>query len=303
VGWFLIRGLNGAAGAMSLIPLETYVNRDSPSQHRARNFGFYAFSVALGLALGNLMGLQLLPFAGHLAFVLGGTITCLAGVLALCCLPHSLTQAEARQEAQPLHFRRNFLSFGSAYGQGFLEGGMFAFLALYLISMRLSTDEISWITSGIILGIIVFQVPVTWLGDRLGRANVLLSCYAVVIVSLFCLPFCGPSGWLSLWLFLAGACSASFYPLGLALLGERTPPAVLARANAWFLAINCIGSLSGPALVGVAMDQFGNLAMFAVGQAVVVLLLVVGVTLWLRSRDQEPLAASIGTEMSEKQAA
>src|SRR5262245_29663350 len=56
-GWFVARFLNGAAGAMSLIPLETCVNRDSPPEQRSRNFGCYAIAVALGTALGNLAGL------------------------------------------------------------------------------------------------------------------------------------------------------------------------------------------------------------------------------------------------------
>src|SRR5205823_819460 len=58
-GWFLLRLLNGFAGAMSLIPMETLVNRESPPEQRGRNFGFYAFAVALGWALGNLVGLQM----------------------------------------------------------------------------------------------------------------------------------------------------------------------------------------------------------------------------------------------------
>src|SRR5262249_23469000 len=102
-------------------------------------------------------------------------------------------------------------------------------------------------------------------------------------LSLACLPFCGPSAWLCVWLLLAGACSASFYPLGLAILGERLPSSQLAQANAWFLAINCAGSLMGPALCGAAMDQFGDEALFVTGEVAVVRVLVSwGVPRWRR---------------------
>src|SRR5947199_3691437 len=41
------------AGALSLIPMETYVNRDLPARHRARNFGLYAVALTVGWSLGN----------------------------------------------------------------------------------------------------------------------------------------------------------------------------------------------------------------------------------------------------------
>ena len=47
-GWFVLRLLNGIGGAMSLIPLETYVNRHSPAEQRSRNFGLYAVAIAAG---------------------------------------------------------------------------------------------------------------------------------------------------------------------------------------------------------------------------------------------------------------
>jgi MFS family permease len=95
------------------------------------------------------------------------------------------------------------------------------------------------------------------------------------------LPFCGDSVWLVLWLFLVGACSGAFYPLGLTLLGERVPRSGLARANAWYLAINCIGSLMGPDIMGEVMDQCGMPALFLVGLAAVVLVPVVWIALAL----------------------
>ena len=62
-GWFVLRLLNGLAGAMSLIPMETLINRHAPPEHRARDFGYYAFTVALGIALGTLIGVPLYPVA------------------------------------------------------------------------------------------------------------------------------------------------------------------------------------------------------------------------------------------------
>src|SRR5439155_3654615 len=86
----------------------------------------------------------------------------------------------------------------------------------------------------------------------------------------------GPAG-LGATLFVVGACCAALYPLGLAVLGERVPPSAMGRANAWYLASNCAGSLIGPVLTGAAMDWFGRRALFA--SAATAVIVVVG--LWL----------------------
>jgi MFS family permease len=279
-GWHLLRLLNGFAAAMSLIPVETLVNHNAAPDKRARDFGFYAFSIALGMALGNLVGMHMVPSAPRLAFLQGGLLGLAAGVILLGWLPHCPVKQEERHERTPLAFRRNFLSYGSAWSQGFLEGGMVALLPVYLmLALRLSSGEAGWLIGGVMLGVIGFQVPVAWLADRLGRTNVLLGCYAVSALGMAVGPFCFSAWTLTPWLFLVGACSGAFYPLGLATLGERTPPAGLARANAWYLAINCVGSLIGPTCTGRIMDWFGPRAMFAAGEFAVVVVVAAWVVL------------------------
>ncbi len=120
--------------------------------------------------------------------------------------------------------------------------------------------------AALFLGVILFQTPSAWLADRFGRMRVLAAFHAILLFGLGCLPFCtGPLA-VGSWLFVVGGSCAALYPLGLALLGERTPAPALARANAWYLACNCVGSLTGPVLIGAAIDFFqSEAALFAVG--------------------------------------
>jgi MFS family permease len=291
LGWHTLRLLNGFAGALSLIPLETRVNHNATPEQRAQHFGFYAFAIALGIALGTLAGMQLYPFAPYLAFVLGGVAAAVAGVLVLGWLPQSHVAEEMRHSRTPLQFRRHFLSFGSAWAQGFLEGGMVSLVPIYLLSIGLSEAGVSWLMSGIMLGVILFQVPVAWLADRLGRTPVLAGCFVVAAIGLAITPFCASVGWLTVGLFSVGACSGAFYPLGLAILGERLPDRSLARANAWYLAINCVGSLTGPVLIGAAMDGFGKRALFAAGEAAVLLVFGSWIVLALTARRDKQVVA------------
>ncbi len=273
-GWFALRGLNGMMAALSLIPLETYVNRRSPEDRRATNFGCYAFCIALGMAAGEVVALQMAPSRPRLAFLFAGASALVGAVVVALWKPVFPESTEDTAERTPIRLGRDFLAFGSGWVQGFLEGGMVALLSIYLLAVGLSNETASWLMGGLMIGIILAQVPVAWLADRLGRLLVLAGCNAVALVGIGCLLWTGGVAWLAFWLFVVGACSGAFYPLGLALLGERTPPAGISRAGAWFLAINCLGSLTGPVVAGAMMDWLGRNAMFVAGGGAIGVLFV-----------------------------
>lgn len=283
-GWFLVRGLNGIAGALSLIPLETYVNHTSAPHRRAQNFGYYAFCIALGMGLGTLVGTQMYALLPRTAFLIGGVAAILGGVVVLGWRPELAHALEELSTPMPVKVARNFLSFGSAWSQGFLEGGMVALLPVYLLAAGFSEDGMSWLMSGLMIGVILAQVPVAWLADKLGRTLILAGCHVVALGGIGLLMIPAGTAWLGFWLFAVGACSGAFYPLGLALLGERVPSKGLPRATAWYLAINCLGSLMGPMIAGAAMDHFGRHVLFLTGGAAVLLVLGTWIVLEIRHR-------------------
>jgi MFS family permease len=269
--WFVLRLAGGVGSAMSLIPMETRVNRNAPPERRARDFGWYAFSVATGIGLGTVCGLPLYPVAPRLAFGLGGIVTFLAAVLAHFMLPPEATTAETRAGGAGLGLWRQRFPLGTAWAQGFLEGGCITFLSIYLLGLGHDEAAVSGLMGVLFLGVVLIQVPVACLADRLGRLRVVLGCHLVLLASLAWLPFCVHALPLAAWLFVVGASCAALYPLGLALLGERVPAGAMAQANAWYLASNCAGSLSGPLVIGLSIDRFGPRALFAAAAAAVVL--------------------------------
>jgi MFS family permease len=285
VAWHSIRFLGGVGTALSLIPMETLVNRNAAPQRRARDFGFYAVCVAGGIALGSVAGLAVYPAAPRLAFAAGGLVTLLAVPLAALAVPSRHHHSEERS-ARDVPWRAGLLSLGTAWAQGFLEGGTITFLSLYLLTLGFSEAGVSGLMGALFAGVVLAQLPVACVADRFGRRRVLLVCHGVVLAGLACVPWLRAALPLASWLFALGACCGALYPLGLALLGERVPPSALARANAWYLAWNCAGSLSGPVLMGLAIDAGGIRAQFAVGTAAVVLVLVLGTVADRKARRQ-----------------
>jgi MFS family permease len=303
VGWFVLRLLNGGASALSLIPLETLVSRDARPEERARNFAFYGVALTLGGALGMWVALNLYEWGPMPAFYLGSATPVLGGVAVLAWLRDTPSVAPEPAVQVPLRWRRHFLSFGTAWSQGFLEGVLIAFLALYLVRVRGLTHDVAGDLMGITTaGIILFQVPVSWLADRLGRVLVLLGCYAVVIATQALAPVLPATLPLACGLFAFGACAGAMYPLGLALLGDGLPDSALARTYSWYLAMECVGSLMGPPVVGTALDRWGWDSMFIIDVSAVGLILVTWLALRCASRTQ-PGAASAASAGSPRRVA
>ncbi len=307
VVWCLLRFLNGCAGAMCLIPLETLVSQSSEPSQRTRNFGFYAVALTLGGALGIGAGLHVYPHAPLLVFVLGGALPCVAAFL-LARSPHlAAPVAQPPRDRSPFDGPRHLLSYGTAWSQGFLEGGMLAFLSLYLVSLGLSHEHAGTQMGVTMVGVILFQVPVAWLADRWGSRNTLLACYACVIACLFAMPWlhAEPAWLLALGLFLFGACSGAMYPLGLALLGEGLPDNQLPHAYGRYMALECVGSMMGAAIMGWTRDLAGEASMFPVGLLAVLAVVLAWCAIQLRRGlfVVAPLAATDQTESEQRRAA
>jgi MFS family permease len=285
--WHALRLLNGWAGAMSLIPLETIVSRDSPPSHKTQNFGYFGLALTIGAAIGMGLGLHVYRPSEMVAFYLGGSVPILVGIFVYPALWSYSRRRETPDLPLPLGWSRNFLSYGTAWCQGFLEGGMLAFLTLFLVARGFSQDDAGLLMGVATVGVILFQVPVTWLADHWGRTLLLLGCYGVVTGTLVLIPNLTNPVPIALALFCFGGCAGAMYPLGLALLGDQMPEACLARAYAWYLAVECVGSQLGAAAMGKARDAWGDSSMFAVGLAAVLLVL----TLWgmLRFKQRRPV--------------
>jgi MFS family permease len=288
--WLLLRLTAGVATACCLVPMETAVGRNAAPGRRARDFGWYAFSVALGVGLGPVVGLPLYAHAPRLAFAVAGLVALLASGLAARGVPAHEDEAPTAPAGAGWSWGPAvLLALASAWAQGFLEGGMLTFLSPYLLALGHDELAVSALLGALFLGVVLAQLPCAWLADRLGGTYVLLGCHAVVLGGVSLLPWLLRPLGLGAGLFAVGACCAALYPLGLTLLSERVSAAALARANAWYLACNCAGSLAGPWLTGLAIDRWGWPGLFT--SAVVPVVLAVGLWAALRARPAAPALA------------
>jgi MFS family permease len=272
-GWFVLRLLQGAGGALSIIPLEAILSSVSSPTQRARNFAFYGVTITLAAAGGLVAALHIYQPGSHLPFLLAGASALGATVGVLAFVPAAGAAPEVPGLPLPV-LRQNYVAFGTAFVQGFVEGGLITFLPLYLVSRGLPQQTVGNLVGATVAGVILFQVPVGWLADRLGKRPVLLLCYTGLAFGLVAVPLCG-TGWpLGLFLFLMGGCSGSLFPVSVAMLGDRLTGHPLARGIAAYMTLDCMGSVLGPACMGEAQTWVGGAGIFMVGHGAVALMLL-----------------------------
>ena len=108
----------------------------------------------------------------------------------------------------------------------------------------------------------MLQLPLGWLADHMHRHKLLLSCLIMTTVGFLILPkVVSQSVGGPLFAFALGGVEGMIYALGLILLGQKFRGADLAAASVLYTGMWGVGTMLGPAIIGVGMDVFGDSAM------------------------------------------
>lgn len=257
VAWFVLRVVMGAATTGLFLAGETWINQVAIEASRGRVMALYTTVLALTFAIGPLL-ITLTGTQGLLPFAVGTIIIFLAGG------PLILTGNIQPAMTEAANF--NVFSFirlaptlcAAVFLFSFTEMAVLPLLPIYALEFGLSVNLAAVTLTAVAAGNIFLQYPVGWLADRMDRFILLVFCAAGGLIGAAALPFVINEPKL-LWpsLFLWGGVFASVYTVALTLLGERYKGADLVTANASFGVLWGLGSLTGPTLGGVAMDQMG----------------------------------------------
>ncbi|MEX0759395.1 MAG: MFS transporter, partial [Tistlia sp.] len=172
----------------------------------------------------------------------------------------------------------------AALAAGFAEFASFSLLPIFGVRNGLDEPSALLLLTVFLVGGILLQLPLGWLGDRWSRRPALALAGLVGVASAVALGLFGGSPLAAgVLCFLLGGAVLAFYNLGLALLGERFETQELAVANAAFIMVYSAGSLAGPAVGGVATELSASWGL--PGTLAAICTLVVLMALWRAHRD------------------
>ncbi|MFV3372081.1 MFS transporter [Pseudomonas sp. NY15435] len=247
----------GVGMGIAIILGEAWVNELCGEKNRGTIVALYATSFTafqlLGPTLVALLGAQtpwvvLLVSAGHL--------------IALATVALAMPEEGIHEHVEePRSFSlAGFLKVAPALCMGvlffsFFDSVVLSLFPVYASSHGYAVGIAAFMATVILLGDMIFQMPLGWLSDRLDRSSLHLLCGVGAMLIGLALPWLISQPSL-LWpaLMLLGAVAGGVYTLALVLIGQRFRGRDLVTANAAAGMLWGVGSLLGPLLSGSLMD-------------------------------------------------
>jgi MFS family permease len=255
--WCAIRLAIGCVGVVHWIASETWINLLARDDNRSRVMAVYATVMAGGFVGGPLL-LSVTGIEGWVPFaaVAGASLFALVPVLLIRSAPPAL--------GGELHLdlfrvvRAVPLVMAAALVAGFVDASLFSLIPIYQVRAG-HPEQLAVLSLSVFMaGNLALQYPLGWIADHTSRRHAAIATAAIIVLGSVAyplmLPALGPSFWLMM--FVWGGVSWGMYTLGLALLGERFQPAQLAAANAAFVMMYEVGSITGPVASGAALDRW-----------------------------------------------
>lgn len=253
--WFILRGLTGAAINGLFVASETWINVVAEERNRGRVLALYGTVLSGSFALGPLV-IAVTGTEGWPPFL------AVAGLIVVAGLP----LARSGQISPMIKGRASFgvIAFfwlaptltAAVFLSSFKEMSMSALLPVFGVRSGLSEGSAAALLTAGYCGALLAQFPIGWCADRMNRYRLLIILLAIALIGACALPSIIAQGGVTMWLGVAVVIglSSGLYVVAMTLVGQRFRGADLVAANSAFGVLWGLGSLTGPALSGVAMD-------------------------------------------------
>ena len=272
--WLVLRMVNGFCIAGLTAAIESWLNTKSSNETRGRVLSFYMVTFFLATALGQTL-VNLADVGEPDLFMLAASLTMLA------LIPVAMTRlAEPNlSDSRVLHVRALFaasrVGVVGAGVAGLMVGSFYALGVVFATRIGLNVSEAALFMSVVVLGGLLFQIPIGILADRYDRRFVMSGVLMGVGIA-----------WGTLAGFIAaelpflllltvgvafGAAMSSVYPLCVAQTFDRLERRYYVAASGRLLMVYSIGATVGPLLASALMSIFGPLSFFLFEATVAVL--------------------------------
>lgn len=279
--WALWRFVAGIGCALIWVVVESALLCSGTIRNRGQLLAAYMIVYYLGTVAGQLM---VSKFSTEFMHVLPWV----TGLVVVAILPLVFTQITAKgeeEEAAPgrmwsmLRRRSARLGINGCIISGILLGSLYGLMPLYLSHQGMSDATVGYWMALLVSSGIVGQWPVGKLADRYGRLLVLRVQVFVVILGAIAML---SNAAMAPALFILGGAGFTLYPVAMSWACEKVAHHELVAMNQALLLSYTIGSLLGPALTSMLMQNYSDRILFVMIAAVAFIYLV----MLLRKADQ-----------------
>lgn len=258
--WLGLRVLYGLALVSLYMVIESWLNAQAPSDKRGQVFALYMVVNLGALAAAQ----QLLNLASPGEFIL---FALAAMLISAALMPITLTRQAQPSVPDTLHSNLRQLlgiaplAIAAAGLSGLALGAFWGMAPVYASLSGFEASGVGLLMSSAILGGALLQWPIGHYSDRHDRRLVLLWVVALAALLALLMSLL-PAGPLLLGaIFLFGGLSFAIYPIAVAQLIDQLHRDEILAGSSSLLMVNGIGSVCGPLLAGLLMQQLGARAL------------------------------------------
>ena len=252
--WFALRFLMGVAVVVPFLISEIWINQIATPQNRGRLLGIYAACISAGFGTGPLL-MQVTGVEGWTPFICAAALVALAmGAISLARDDRPYLDPHGHKSPLP-YIKASPVAIMAGLMYGAIETGIFGLLPVYGVRSGFSVTMAATQLTVIAAGNILLQYPVGWLADKTEPRRVLMLCAVVGVLGGVLLPSLKDSVFMWPLLFIWGGTITGMYTVSLTMLGQTYTGLALASANAALILAYNLGAMSGPPLLGQAMDM------------------------------------------------
>ena len=246
------------------ITAESWLNNSVDNEKRGQALSLYMIVQMVGivsaqgvLALGNPNGYSLFIIISILVSISFAPILL------------SISPAPAFERTKLMTLSRLFTSSPLACVGMFLLGGVFSaqfgMSAVFGAQIGLSLSQISLFVASFYIGAMIFQYPIGWVSDKMDRRLLILLISAASATGSASAYFAGGYFFAVVFAaFLVGGLTNPLYSLLIAHANDFIEYEDMASAAAGLLFVNGVGAVSGPIIIGYAMNAFGPEIFFVI---------------------------------------
>ena len=262
--WSVGRVVIGFCYCGVYITAESWLNNSVDNEKRGQALSLYMIVQMVGivsaqgvLALGNPNGYSLFIIISILVSISFAPILL------------SISPAPAFERTKLMTLSRLFTSSPLACVGMFLLGGVFSaqfgMSAVFGAQIGLSLSQISLFVASFYIGAMIFQYPIGWVSDKMDRRLLILLISAASATGSASAYFAGGYFFALVFAaFLVGGLTNPLYSLLIAHANDFIEYEDMASAAAGLLFVNGVGEVSGPIIIGYAMNAFGPEIFFVI---------------------------------------
>ena len=262
--WSVGRVVIGFCYCGVYITAESWLNNSVDNEKRGQALSLYMIVQMVGivsaqglLALGNPNGYSLFIIISILVSISFAPILL------------SISPAPAFERTKLMTLSRLFTSSPLACVGMFLLGGVFSaqfgMSAVFGAQIGLSLSQISLFVASFYIGAMIFQYPIGWVSDKMDRRLLILLISAASATGSASAYFAGGYFFALVFAaFLVGGLTNPLYSLLIAHANDFIEYEDMASAAAGLLFVNGVGAVSGPIIIGYAMNAFGPEIFFVI---------------------------------------